>query len=176
MTTRHGIQFTLPGFLGQQRPSMKSAGRYGSRTVALWKSPNASRTRTLTGHLKRSLNTPTNGSQRNEDLQMETHTAQGFLRLLLTEQEAATIIHSAKKAGRYLIPLEVSKILKKDITKTLTAVEEQRMNDTWLAFCKGTDSDQRTGCTDPEVLERWFAYVAKNYQEPLPEASPWDTN
>ncbi len=156
----------------RQEPYSKSAKPSESRIVVLWKSRNALKTPGCTGPWERLLNTRTNGFQRNEG-RMETHIAQGFLRLFLSETEADQIIRCAKKTGRYLIPLEVSKILRREIKKTLTDAEELRMDSTWLAFCKSTDADQRIGCTDPEVLEQWFDYVAKNYSEPLPEADPW---
>lgn len=165
-------------YIGLGQPNLrklfwKYAGLSGLPIVVLWKSPNTSKDKALIGLWKLLSNTRTNGFLRNGGV-METHTAQGFLRLLLTEDEAQTIIHCARKAGRYLIPFEVSRILKKDIKQTVTDVQERRMEDTWLAFCKETNSDQRTGCTDPETLEQWFNYVAKEYHEPLPEASPWD--
>lgn len=105
---------------------------------------------------------------------METAIGQGFLRLCLNEHEAQAVIQTAKKKQRYLIPAEVSIILKKPISKTLTDVEAQRMESVWLAFCEAENADQRTGCTDPDVLAKWYGYVMKNYHEPLPVASPWD--
>jgi hypothetical protein len=159
---------------GQRRRYWKSADQSGQPMLALlileghWMNGN------LVGRLKPWLNMPTNGFQRNGEKPMETHIAQGFLRLSLNEQETETVLRTARARQRYLIPQEVSNILKKSISKTLTEAEEQRMETVWLAFCQNADIDQRTGCLDVDVLEKWYGHVMANYHEPLPQASPWD--
>lgn len=175
MTIRIGTKCIFRGAVNRPKHSSKYAGQLGLPTVAWLILPSDLTMPDLVGRWKQFSNMLTNGSRRNGEI-METHTAQGFLRLSLNVEEANLIIRCAKKAGRYLIPLEISKILKRDIKKTLTDVEEQRMEDCWLSFCKSNDTDQRTGCTDPDVLEQWYRYVSQNYQEPLPEASPWGGN
>jgi hypothetical protein len=105
---------------------------------------------------------------------METAIAQGFLRHLLNEEEAQTVLNCVKRKGRYLIPLEVSKILKKNIQKTVSDGEAANMLETWTEFCKTENCDQRTGCTEPEVVEKWFDYAMKNYHQAMPDVSPWD--
>ncbi len=174
MMIEPGIQFIGREQHDRQKPYWKSVGMFGMPIRVLWISPNVSRTQILIGHWKPWLNKRMNGYRKSGGQPMETHTAQGFLRLCLSEKEAQRIIHSAKRMGRYLIPLEVSRILKKDIKKSISDEQETNMHQTWLEFCKALNIDQRTGCTDPDVLGQWFDYVSKNYHEPLPESSPWD--
>ena len=105
---------------------------------------------------------------------METFIAQGFLRTLLNEAEATQIMAASRKAGRYLIPLEASRILRRDLKKTVTDPEQDRMKETWIKFCRTMDFSQDSSMTNFLVLEPWWAYVARNYHEPLPEPSPWE--
>lgn len=171
--TDHGTRFISQELQNQPKRFLKSAEVFGLPIAVLLKSRKNSTIQVLIGLWKPLSNMRTNGFQRNGGRPMETHIAQGFLRLCLSEQEAETVLRTAKKKQRYLIPMEVSAILKRQISKTLNDEQDRRMQDVWISFCESADVDQRTGCTDPEVLEKWYGYVIQNYQEPLPIASPW---
>lgn len=174
MTIEAGMQFIGVGQPKQLRLYWISAGQVEPHRIALRNYLKSLKKLSWVGRSKLLLNTHTIGYPRNGGL-METHIAQGFLRTSMTDEESNQIILCAKKLGRYLIPLEVSKILKKEIKKTIAPHEEVNMQEIWIEFCKKNDADQRSSCTEPLFLEKWFNYVAKNYHEPLPEASPWES-
>lgn len=106
---------------------------------------------------------------------MSTPVAQGFLRLQLNEEEAGTLYQLIRSAKRYLIPLEVSLILKKEIKKTVEPIEALNMQRTWNDFCKEQDIDQSYSIVEPDMVIKWWEYSASHYQEPLPIPSQWES-
>lgn len=174
MMTKHGTQFTFQESQNRQKRYLKYAVQLGL-PILVWSKSDRSLMKPISiGRWKQLLNMPMNGSARNGERPMETHIVQGFLRLCLSKEESEIILQTAKMKRRYLIPAEVSAILKKSISKTLTDEQERRMANVWIEFCQKEDVDQRTGCTDPDVLSKWYSYAHENYHEPLPTASPWD--
>jgi len=102
-----------------------------------------------------------------------THIAQGFLRLLLNNEEAKDVLKIAKKLGRYLIPYEVTQILAKPTQKTLNQMEEDKMYETWKSFCKANHLETNAAVTDNEILSKWWAWVVANYREPVLTNTQW---
>jgi hypothetical protein len=106
---------------------------------------------------------------------MEIHIVQGFLRLLLNEQEAEKALLRVQEKQRFLIPREVSYYLRKEIKKEVTDQEKKNMQLTWIDFCRKKNIAQDTcfDSIDYPVLKEWWGWVNKNYQQPLPDAGPW---
>lgn len=101
---------------------------------------------------------------------------QGFLRLLLTETEAQSVLKRSKELQRCLAPLEVGYLLKREIKRTVTPAEKEAMQRCWIDFCKHFNyiQDSVLGeLGDMTSLENWFKWIPAEYREPLPEASPW---
>lgn len=100
---------------------------------------------------------------------MDTNIAQGFLRLLLTKDEADRVLKLAEVKRRYIIPYEVSSMLNKPIRKQVTEEEKEAMKMCWIRFCRQYDLDQfiESG-VDVPILKMWFDFVVKDYRDPLP--------
>jgi hypothetical protein len=169
------------GFIGGEQAGRPSnywifAVAFGKRMRAWLRLPSGLRRRNLPGPWKQSSSMHMNGPLGSEgvSMPMSTHVVQGFLRLSLNEEESRVMLKRAKSLGRYLTPLEVSSILKKEIKKTIADHEMTAMEMTWIEFCRENDLDQGTTMTNTGTLEMWCNYVAKNFHQPLPEASPWD--
>lgn len=108
---------------------------------------------------------------------METfNLGQGFLRLLLTETEAQTVLKRSKELQRCLMPQEVGYLLRREIKRGVTAADKNAMWLCWLDFCKHFNYRQDIllgELGDMTSLENWFKWIPAEYREPLPEASPW---
>lgn len=177
MTIGLGIECTTHGARSQPKSYSKYAGICETQTLAWWTSQLLWNRRDLAGRLRPLLSTPTIGLQKREVKTVTyTHSVQGFLRLLLNEGEAIRIMEIAKNLNRYLIPVEVSRILRRDIKQTVMQEEENRMQDVWVDFCKENNIDQGENVCNVEILEKWWSWVPSHYINPLPAvvASPWD--
>lgn len=176
MTTNNGITTIGRSFAVQPNASLRFVAVFDRRMPVLWNTPRLkkAKARPVGIYITLSL-TPMNGRVRNVEgsMSLTTPIVQGFLRVLLNDDEALKALDLARSKGRYLIPAEVSLLIKRELTKTITENEQQNMQGTWIEFCKEKNLDQSTSLTDPIALEVWWDYVSKNYHHPLPASAPW---
>lgn len=102
----------------------------------------------------------------------------GFAWLLLDENQRATIKRVWLKypRGRYLLPFEMGRILKIELKKTASDAEQENMWESWIDFCRQTNSDQDSIPFDHSEWFAWVDFVASNYQEPLELTTGSDWN
>lgn len=63
-----------------------------------------------------------------------------------------------------------------NIQKTIEDYQESSMQQTWLDFCKRSNTDQGNWLGDHGIAIAWTKYANKNYHEPMPtvRAKSWE--
>lgn len=99
---------------------------------------------------------------------MQTRVALAFAWRLLNENQRRQIQRawSELPRGRPLLPFEIGRILKIEITQTVKEEQKDSMNRTWIDFCREANIDQDSNPFDDREWLGWLDYAAINYCEP----------
>lgn len=176
MTTELGIRFIGYGQPDQLNHYTTSAGHLRGQMSASSSFQMSLNKQTLDGLLRRSSSIATTGSKRNGGSEMESHIARGFLTLTITEDQRKKLTDYEKllPRDRYLTGYEICRIFHLK-PKTLTEVQINAMQDTWVQFwkVKNNEDPQLTDQSKQVVFDAWSDFVKVGYVEPLPEVSGW---